>query len=232
MITLRRAGERGGGDHGWLNTRHTFSFADYYDPSWMGFRKLRVLNEDIVQPGHGFPRHSHRDAEIVSYVLEGALEHRDSMGNGSVVRPGEVQRMSAGTGVSHSEKNPSSTEPLHFLQIWFLPDRAGHEPGYEQKTFTDEERTDRLRLVASRDGRDGSVTVHQDVDMYSGLLGAGKSVLHALAPQRHAWLHVAKGRVKLGSHSLAAGDGARISDEQQLNLEALEPSEIVLFDLA
>jgi hypothetical protein len=232
MISLRRAEERGGADYGWLRTRHTFSFAEYFDPSWMGFRKLRVLNEDVVQPGHGFPRHSHRDAEIVSYVLEGALEHRDSMGNGSVVRPGEVQRMSAGTGVSHSEKNPSASEPVHFLQIWLLPDRAGYPPSYEQKAFSEDERRDRLRLVASRDGRDGSVTVHQDVDMYLSLLSPNGNVTHELAPSRHAWIHVAKGRAQLGSHTLSAGDGAKISDEPRVVLKALDPSELVLFDLS
>src|SRR5687768_13043533 len=185
MIVLRRSEERGGGDHGWLRTRHTFSFADYYDPRWMNFRALRVLNEDIVEPGHGFPRHSHRDAEIVSLVLEGSLEHKDSMGNGSVIRPGDVQRMSAGTGVSHSEYNPSRTDPVHFLQIWFLPDRPGYPASYEQKAFGEEERRDRLRLVASRDGREGSVTLHQDASLYVGSLSPGVELTHALAPGRH-----------------------------------------------
>jgi quercetin 2,3-dioxygenase len=231
MFTIRRSSERGGANHGWLNTRHTFSFADYYDPRWMSFRALRVLNEDIVEPGHGFPRHGHRDAEIVSYVLDGALEHKDSMGNGSVIRPGDVQRMTAGTGVSHSEKNHSSSQPVHFLQIWFLPDRPGHTPGYEQKAFSDEERRDRLRLVASSDGREGSVTVHQDVAMYSALLGEGASVSHVLASSRHAWLHVARGKLRLGDQLLAQGDGAGVSDEARLELTALAPSELVMFDL-
>ena len=231
MVKIRRSSERGGGKHGWLDTRHTFSFADYYDPSWMSFRALRVLNEDSVAPGRGFPRHGHRDAEIVSYVLEGALEHQDSIGNGSVIRPGDVQRMTAGTGVTHSEKNHSSSESVHFLQIWFLADRAGRAPSYEQKAFSEEERRDRLRLVASPDARDGSVTVHQDVDMYSALLGEGKAVSHELARGRHAWLHVARGKLRLGDQVLGAGDGAGLSDEPRLELTGVEPAEIVLFDL-
>ncbi len=231
MIVLRKSEERGGGDHGWLRTRHTFSFADYYDPRWMSFRALRVLNEDIVQPGNGFPRHSHRDAEIVSIVLEGSLEHKDSMGNGSVIRPGDVQRMSAGTGVSHSEYNPSRSEPVHFLQIWFLPDKAGYPPSYEQKAFSDEERRDRLRLVASNDGRDGSVTIHQDADLYVSSLGAGKELTHELRSGRHAWLQVTRGKLRLDGQELSAGDGAGIRAESRLTLTALEAADVVLFDL-
>jgi len=231
MIVLRKSEDRGGGDYGWLRTRHTFSFADYYDPRWMSFRALRVLNEDIVQPGHGFPRHSHRDAEIVSIVLEGSLEHKDSMGNGSVIRPGDVQRMSAGTGVSHSEYNPSRSERLHFLQIWFLPDRPGYPPSYEQKAFSEEERRDQLRLVASSDGRDGSVTLHQDALLYVGSLGAGTELTHELPSKRHSWLQVTRGRVRLSGQELSQGDGAGVSAESGLTLTALEPADVVVFDL-
>jgi quercetin 2,3-dioxygenase len=231
MMLVRRSDERGGGDHGWLRTRHTFSFADYYDPRWMSFRTLRVLNEDVVEPGHGFPRHSHRDAEIVSLVLEGSLEHRDSLGNGSVIRPGDVQRMSAGTGVSHSEYNPSKSERLHFLQIWFLPDRQGHTPSYEQRAFSEEQRRDRLALLASNNGREGSVTLHQDADLYMGTLTPGKELDHELASGRYAWLQVARGRVRAFDEELGAGDGAAIGEERKIALTALEPSEVVLFDL-
>src|SRR5205809_7896778 len=190
MIQIRRAGERGHANHGWLDTYHTFSFSDYYDPKFMGFRSLRVINEDWVQPGYGFPTHPHRDMEIITYVLEGSLEHKDSMGTGSVIRPGEVQKMSAGTGVRHSEFNPSPTEPAHLLQIWLTPERRGLTPGYEQKAFPEGERRNRWRLVASRDGRDGSVTIHQDAAMYVTSLDAGKEVTHSLPPGRHAWLQV------------------------------------------
>jgi quercetin 2,3-dioxygenase len=231
MMLVRRSDERGGGDHGWLRTRHTFSFADYYDPRWMSFRALRVLNEDVVEPGHGFPRHSHRDAEIVSLVLEGSLEHKDSLGSGSVIRPGDVQRMSAGTGVSHSEYNPSKSERLHFLQIWFLPDRQGYAPSYEQRAFSEEQRRDRLALLASHDGRDGSVTLHQDAALYMGTLTPGKELDHDLAPGRYAWVQVTRGRVRVGDQELGAGDGAAIGEERKIALTALEPSEVVLFDL-
>lgn len=231
MILVRRSGERGGGDHGWLRTRHTFSFADYYDPRWMNFRALRVLNEDIVDPGQGFPQHSHRDAEIVSLVLEGSLEHKDSLGTGSVIRPGDVQRMSAGTGVSHSEYNPSQSDRLHFLQIWFLPDRRGYPPSYEQRAFSEEQRRDRLALLASNDGRDGSVTIHQDADLYMGSLSPGAELAHTLGAGRHAWLQVTRGRVRMLDEELGAGDGAGISEEAKLALTGLEPAEVVLFDL-
>jgi redox-sensitive bicupin YhaK (pirin superfamily) len=231
MMLVRRSDERGGGDHGWLRTRHTFSFADYYDPRWMSFRTLRVLNEDVVEPGHGFPRHSHRDAEIVSLVLEGSLEHKDSLGNGSVIRPGDVQRMSAGTGVSHSEYNPSKSERLHFLQIWFLPDRQGYAPSYEQRAFSEEQRRDRLALLASSDGRDGSVTLHQDAALYMGTLAPGKELDHDLASGRYAWVQVTRGRVRAFDQELGAGDGAAIDEDRKIALTALELSEVVLFDL-
>jgi quercetin 2,3-dioxygenase len=231
MMLVRRSDERGGGDHGWLRTRHTFSFADYYDPRWMSFRTLRVLNEDVVEPGHGFPRHSHRDAEIVSLVLEGSLEHKDSLGNGSVIRPGDVQRMSAGTGVSHSEYNPSKSDRLHFLQIWFLPDRQGYAPSYEQRAFSEEQRRDRLALLASSDGRDGSVTLHQDAALYMGTLAPGKELGHDLASGRYAWVQVTRGRVRAFDQELGAGDGAAIDEDRKIALTALELSEVVLFDL-
>jgi redox-sensitive bicupin YhaK (pirin superfamily) len=232
MIVLRPGAERGHFDHGWLDTYHTFSFADYHDPRHMGFRALRVLNEDRVAPGAGFPTHGHRDMEIVTYVLEGALEHRDSLGTGSVIRPGEVQRMSAGTGVRHSEHNASSTEPVHLLQIWLLPDRAGRRPEYEQKAFADAERRGRLRLIVSPDGRDGSVTVHQDTRLYATRLDAGQRVTHALAPGRHAWVQVARGRLMLNETLLEAGDGAAVVEEPDITLAGVEDAEALLFDLA
>lgn len=232
MITLRRAEDRGHFDFGWLNTYHTFSFGDYYDPRFMGFRDLRVINEDRVRAGRGFPTHPHRDMEIISYVLEGALEHKDSMGNGSVIRPGEVQRMSAGTGVTHSEKNHSPNEAAHFLQIWITPGEQGLAPGYEQKMYSDEEKRGRLRLIASPDGRDGSVTVHQDTHLYAALLDKGEEVSHTRAQGRYAWLQVARGMVAINGHQLKQGDGAGISEEQSLKVAGLEPSEILLFDLA
>lgn len=231
MFTVRRAIERGGGRYGWLETRHTFSFADYYDPAYMGFRSLRVLNDDRVAPGQGFPAHPHRDMEIVSYVLDGALEHRDSMGHGSVIRPGDVQRMSAGTGVVHSEYNHSATEPLRFLQIWLLPERRGLPPGYEQATFGREERLGRLRLVASADGREGSVTVRQDVSLYAALLEEGHVVRHELAAGRHAWLQVARGALRAQELELREGDGLRVSDEPSIELRGTGPAEVLLFDL-
>jgi redox-sensitive bicupin YhaK (pirin superfamily) len=232
MITVRRAGERGHEDYGWLDTQHTFSFGEYHDPRHMGFRTLRVINEDRVRPESGFGTHSHRDMEIVSYVLGGELGHKDSMGTGSVIRPGDVQRMSAGTGVTHSEWNHSKTEPVHFLQIWILPERRGLEPSYEQKTLAPAETQNRLRLVASADGRDGSVTVHQDAQLHVARLDAGKEIAHALAAGRHAWVQVARGTVELNGTALAAGDGAAVSDEGALAIRASEPSEILLFDLA
>jgi redox-sensitive bicupin YhaK (pirin superfamily) len=232
MITLRKAGERGHARHGWLESYHTFSFAGYHDPEHMGFRDLRVINEDYVQPRQGFGTHSHRDMEIVTWVLDGALEHKDSLGTGSVIRPGDVQRMSAGTGVSHSEFNHSATELVHLLQIWILPERDGGPPSYEQKHFPPEERRGALRLLASRDGRDGSVRIQQDAALYTALLGAGQSVEHALRPGRHAWLQLARGRCTLNGVALEAGDGAAVSGEKSLRLADAKDAEILLFDLA
>ena len=231
MIKIRKSTERGHLNFGWLDTYHTFSFGEYYDPRNMGFRTLRVINEDFVSAGRGFPEHGHNDMEIVTYILGGALEHRDSMGNGSVIRPGDVQRMSAGTGVRHSEKNPSAEEPVHLLQIWILPAERGIEPGYEQKSFAEDERRGRLRLVASPDGGEGSVTIHQDARIYSTLLEAGQSVEHALAPGRHAWAQVARGAVEISGQSLAQGDGAAASEEERVVITASEPAEVLLFDL-
>ena len=231
MLRLRRSDERGHARHGWLDSRHTFSFADYHDPRHMGFRDLRVINEDRVEPGRGFAPHAHRDMEIVSYVLAGALAHEDSLGNGSVIRPGDVQRMSAGTGITHGEQNPSASEPVHFLQIWILPEREGLAPSYEQKHFPAEERRGRLRLVASRDGREGSIRIHQDVDLFATLLGAGDALEHALRPGRHAWLQLARGRCTLNGVALEAGDGAAVSEERSLRLAGGD-AELLLFDLA
>jgi redox-sensitive bicupin YhaK (pirin superfamily) len=230
-ITIRPAKERGHADHGWLDTWHTFSFSDYHDPRFMGFRVLRVINEDIVAPGRGFPTHGHRDMEIITYVLAGALEHRDSLGTGSTIRPGEVQRMSAGTGVRHSEANASRTEPVHLLQIWIEPARRGVEPGYEQKTVADPDTRGRLRLIASPDGADGSVTIHQDARVYATRLGPGERVVHRLAPGRHAWVHVARGVLTLQGQPLAAGDGAAISGESTVTLAGDPDAEALLFDL-
>lgn len=232
MFTIRRSHERGHADHGWLDSHHTFSFADYQDPRHMGFRSLRVINEDRVAPGKGFGTHSHKDMEIVSYVLAGALEHKDSLGTGSVIQPGDVQRMSAGTGVAHSEFNHSRSEPVHFLQIWILPEQRGSAPGYEQKRFEPEARTGRLCLIASRDGREGSVTVHQDVALYAALLAPGDAVSHRFAPGRRGWLQVARGAVKVGEATLQAGDGAAIDEAEQVEIVGLEPAEVLLFDLA
>jgi redox-sensitive bicupin YhaK (pirin superfamily) len=214
-----------------LESYHTFSFADYYDPRHMGFQTLRVINEDRVQPGKGFGTHPHRDMEILSYVLEGALEHKDSLGTGSVITPGEVQRMSAGTGVSHSEFNHSGSELVHFLQIWLLPERAGLPPSYEQRAFPAEEKRRKLRLVASRDGREGSVTIHQAVDLYTSLLDPGEVVTHRLTPGRHAWVQMARGAVRLNDTPLSAGDGAAVSEETQLTVTAEDRAELLLFDL-
>jgi len=232
MIVARRSDERGRANHGWLDSRHTFSFADYYDPQHMGFRALRVINEDRVQPGQGFGTHAHRDMEIISYVLEGQLAHRDDMGTGSVIRPGDVQRMSAGTGVRHSEMNPSPTDGVHFFQIWVLPERQGIEPSYQQKRFEDADRRGRFRLVAARDGRDGAITVHQDVDLYAALFDAGDRAAFTLRPGRHAWIQVASGEIAVNGQVLHAGDGAAISDETALTVTAATPSEVLLFDLA
>jgi redox-sensitive bicupin YhaK (pirin superfamily) len=232
MIAIRPSKQRGGGDHGWLNTRHSFSFDTYYDPRFMGFRSLRVINEDVVQPGHGIPMHPHRDMEIITYVLEGALEHQDSLGTGSVIRPGDGQRMSAGKGIRHSEKNPSLSDPAHLLQIWILPERPGLEPSYEQKAFPEEEKRGKLRLIAAPGGEDDSVTIHQDAKLYVSLLEPGEEVSHQLGKGRHAWLQVAKGTVDLDGNSLTQGDGAAISNEQKLSVKGLESAEILLFDLA
>ncbi len=232
MITVRRSQERGGGDHGWLQTRHSFSFDQYYDSRYMGFRSLRVINEDWVQPGHGFPTHPHRDMEIITYVLEGALEHKDSLGTGSVIRPGDGQRMSAGTGIRHSEANASKADAVHLLQIWIIPDKPGHQPGYEQKTFPAEEKRGKLRLIASPDGQDGSVTIHQDAKLYVSLLEPGQQVEHGFSKGRHGWLQVAKGAVEVNGKALNQGDGATISDEQKLTIKGSADSEVLLFDLA
>jgi redox-sensitive bicupin YhaK (pirin superfamily) len=231
MITVRPARERGHAEHGWLDSHHTFSFADYHDPRHMGFRALRVINEDRVEAARGFGTHSHRDMEIISYVLEGALEHKDSMGTGSIIRPGDVQRMTAGTGVAHSEFNHSKTEGVHFLQIWIVPEKARLEPSYEQQSFPVEARKNQLRLVAARDARDGAVTLHQDADVYAGVLDEGAAVSHALAPGRHAWVQVARGAVTLNGKPLDEGDGAAISDEARLDLQARAAAEVIVFDL-
>lgn len=232
MITIRNAQDRGHFDHGWLNTYHTFSFADYYDPAHMGFRNLRVINEDRVLPARGFGTHPHCDMEIVTYILEGSLEHRDSMGNGSVIRPGEVQRMSAGTGVTHSEVNPSKTEPVHLLQIWLLPAERGIRPEYEQKQFLPAELEGRFRLVASPDGRDGSVVIHTDAALYAGRIGAAVTSELPLGAARHAWVQVARGKVRVNGHELKAGDGAALSGEPSILVEGIEASELLVFDLA
>jgi redox-sensitive bicupin YhaK (pirin superfamily) len=232
MITLRKASERGHADHGWLDTHHTFSFAGYFDPEHMGFRSLRVINEDRVAPGEGFGTHPHRDMEIITYVLEGALQHRDSMGTGAVIRPGEVQRMSAGTGVTHSEFNASSKDPVHLLQIWIMPGKKGLAPSYEQRKFDDADRRGRLRLVASPDGRDGSVKVHQDARLYASLLSTGQEASYDNAPERHAWLQVARGNLTVNGQELGAGDGLAVSGAERLAIKARSDAEILLFDLA
>jgi redox-sensitive bicupin YhaK (pirin superfamily) len=234
MIALRPATERGHADHGWLNTYHSFSFADYYDPRHMGFRALRVINEDWVQPGRGFATHSHHDMEIITYVLEGALSHKDSMGNASVIRPGEVQRMSAGTGVRHSEFNPSANDPVHLLQIWILPSERGLTPSYEQKTFSTAEKLGKLRLIASEDGREGSVGIHQDASVFATLLPKGSKVVHQLEPNRHAYVHVARGDVLFNGKPLHAGDGAALTSEtiELAGVSDDDAAEVLLFDLA
>ena len=232
MIKVRKAGDRGHANHGWLNTYHTFSFAGYQDPNHMGFRSLRVMNEDRVQPGEGFGTHGHRDMEIISYVLEGALQHKDSMGNGSVLRPGMFQRMTAGSGVQHSEFNASKTEPMHFYQIWILPESQGLKPGYEERNFTLEEKQDQLRLVASRDGNDNSLLIHQDVSIYLTVLHAGKQLDYPANPERHVWLQLIRGKLKVNDYELGSSDGAAISEESELNISALQTGEFMLFDLA
>lgn len=233
MITLRPAQARGVADFGWLDSRHTFSFGEYYDPNFMGFADLRVINEDKVSPAGGFSTHGHRDMEIISYVLDGALEHKDSLGTGSVIRPGDVQRMSAGTGILHSEYNASQSDPVHFLQIWILPQQKGIEPSYEQKRFSDEDKRGQLRLVGSREGREGSVTIHQDVDLYASVLHGGEEVSHRLAEGRVAWLQVVRGAVQLNEQVLSAGDGAAIANEPLITLRgSADAAEVLLFDMA
>jgi quercetin 2,3-dioxygenase len=231
VIALRRSEERGHAQHGWLDSRFTFSFAEYYDPGQMGFSVLRVINDDHIAPGQGFPTHPHQDMEILTYVLEGAVAHKDSMGTSTVVRPGEVQRMTAGTGVRHSEFNASGTEELHLLQIWILPERRGLQPGYAQKAFPEDELQGKLRLVADHDGRDGSITIHQDVALYATKLDRGQAVTHHLKPGRHAWIHVARGKVHLNGQGLQAGDGAAVSEETVLTLDHPDGAEVLLFDL-
>jgi redox-sensitive bicupin YhaK (pirin superfamily) len=232
MITVRPAAERGTDNLGWLDSRHTFSFGHYYDPKHMGFGPLRVINEDRVRPGAGFETHGHRDMEIISYVLEGALEHKDSIGTGSVIRPGDIQVMSAGTGIRHSEFNHSQTEPVHFLQIWVMPDREGLRPRYDQKTFPQPEKRGRLRLVGSPDGRDGSILIHQDVNVYDALLGAGDSIKQPLKKDRKGWVQVVRGSLNVNGRNAQAGDGVALEDEADLTITSREDgSEILLFDL-
>jgi len=232
MIHIRKSSDRGHADHGWLNTRFTFSFADYYDPKHVQFRTLRVMNDDRVAGGGGFPTHPHRDMEIVTYVLAGALAHKDSMGNGSVIKPGDVQYMSAGTGVAHSEFNASKTEAVHLYQIWMFPDQPGYQPAYDQKNFSDDEKRGKLRLVVSPDGREGSLKIRQDNELYATILGAGDRVKHELKPQRHAYVQVAKGSVTLNGKAMEVGDGAEISGEKTLELTGAQEAEVLLFDLA
>ncbi|MBF0342482.1 MAG: pirin family protein [Magnetococcales bacterium] len=232
MITIRHAQERGAADHGWLTTRHTFSFADYYDPNHMGFRTLRVINEDIVQPGTGFEMHGHRDMEVVSFLIRGALRHRDSTGTESLLQAGEVQRMTAGVGIRHSEHNPSATEPTHFLQIWILPDQKGLPPGYQQQSFPREERRGVFRLIASPDGADRSLTIHQDTRLYGLILESGEEATHPLAPGRHAWVQVVSGEVMIQGRRVSAGDGVALSQEKEVQAVGCCPAEILLFDLA
>jgi redox-sensitive bicupin YhaK (pirin superfamily) len=231
MITIRKAEERGHFDFGWLNTYHSFSFGDYYDPTHTRFRTLRVINEDVVQPGHGFPRHGHRDMEIVTYILQGALEHRDSMGTGSIIRRGDAQRMSAGTGVMHSEANPSPDAPVHLLQIWILPREQGLTPEYEEKKFSDEDKRNKLRLIVSPNGADDSVKIHQDAKIYASLLDERQELVHPLENGRGAWLQVAAGAVTLNGIDLKQGDGAAVNDESSVRITAPQPAEFLLFDL-
>ncbi|MBI3345302.1 MAG: pirin family protein [Gammaproteobacteria bacterium] len=231
MISLRKAAERGHAHHGWLDTYHSFSFADYYDPGHMGFASLRVINEDRVAPGGGFPTHGHRDMEIITYVLEGALQHKDSMGNGSVIRPGDVQRMSAGMGVTHSESNASESEFVHLLQIWIIPDKTGVAPSYEQKYFAPGEKQHRLRLIASPDGRDGSVRIEHDGFVYASLLDGGDELTHMLAPGRSAYVQVARGALSVNGKKVNAGDGVMLEDEHEVRLSDARQAEVLLFDL-
>jgi redox-sensitive bicupin YhaK (pirin superfamily) len=231
MFHVRKARERGHADHGWLDTYHTFSFADYYDPAYMGFRALRVINEDRVQPGEGFGMHGHRDMEIITYVLEGTLEHKDSLGTGSRITPGELQHMTAGTGVRHSEFNPSATQPVHLYQIWLLPRRQGLPPSYQQRSFDEREKQGRFRLVAAPDSADGALTIQQDARLYLGSLVPGQEITHAIDKGRAAWLQVLRGNVKSFGHELTAGDGVAITEEKAVAVQAAAASEILLFDL-
>lgn len=232
MLTVRHSNQRGHFDHGWLNTYHTFSFDQYYDPRYMGFRSLRVINEDFVAPGRGFPKHGHRDMEIITYILQGGLKHEDSMGNGSIIRPGDVQRMTAGTGVRHSEQNASEEELVHLLQIWIIPNAEHLQPGYEQKAFTLDERLNQLRLIASTDGRDGSISVHQDVSLFASILDAGQQVRQQMDPLRFGWLQVARGTVTVNNERVEQGDGVVVVAESELEIRAEDPAEFLLFDLA
>jgi redox-sensitive bicupin YhaK (pirin superfamily) len=232
MLELRKAADRGTANFGWLDSRHTFSFGDYHDPGHMGFGPLRVINEDRVSPGQGFGTHGHRDMEIISYVLEGALEHKDSIGTGSVIRPGDVQVMSAGTGIRHSEFNHSKTEPVHFLQIWIVPDREGIAPRYDQKRFPDDEKRGRLRLVGASDGGEGAIVIHQDVKLFASILNAGQQVTHTMSPGRRAWLQVVRGAVQINGRDLNAGDGAAAQDDAALAVTGqVDGAEILVFDL-
>jgi redox-sensitive bicupin YhaK (pirin superfamily) len=232
MITLRPGSDRGHANHGWLDSYHTFSFANYYDPEYMGFRALRVINEDRINPGKGFGAHGHRDMEILTYVLEGALEHKDSLGNGAIITPGEVQRMSAGTGIVHSEFNPSKTDSVHLLQIWILPNQQGLEPSYEQRMFPLAERQSQLRLIAAGDARDGAVKIYQDVDLYSSVLQVGDRLSYQLQPNRYGWLQVARGTANLNGQALQAGDGVAVNEAELLKITTDDGAEILLFDLA
>lgn len=232
MLTIRSAQDRGVANFGWLDSRHTFSFGNYHDPKYMGFADLRVINEDFVDPGQGFPTHGHQDMEIVTYILDGALEHKDSIGTGSTIFPGDVQRMSAGTGIRHSEFNASQSENVHLLQIWILPEKKGIEPSYEQKHFTEADKRGKLRLVGSPDGRDGSVVIHQDIDLYAAALPVGEAVSHTFAPGRVGWLQVARGSVKLNEHQLKAGDGVAIDRETNIDIQGIDrDTEVLLFDM-
>ena len=231
-MTIRKATERGHANHGWLDSHHTFSFADYYDPKHMGFRSLRVINDDRVEGGMGFGSHPHRDMEIISYVLEGALAHKDSMGTGATIRPGDVQRMSAGTGVVHSEFNASKADEVHFLQIWLIPAKSGIKPGYEQKTFSDADKRGTLKLVASQTAANGSLEIHTDANVYAGLFDAGEQAQLEIADKRGAWVHVARGKVKVNDQLLGEGDGVAIENERTIRVEGVDGAEVLVFDLA
>jgi redox-sensitive bicupin YhaK (pirin superfamily) len=230
MMNLRKANDRGHANHGWLDTYHSFSFADYYDPQWMGFGPLRVINDDLVMPGMGFGTHPHRDMEIITYILSGSLEHKDSMGNGRIIRPGEVQYMSAGSGVKHSEFNPSKDEAVHLLQVWIQPDAKGVKPRYAEKSIQDAP-VGQLQLVTSKTGRDNSIAIHQDADLWIARLDAGNRVTHPLAQGRQAWLHVAEGEVSVNGKTLSGGDAVAVTAETKLDLNAVKPSQVLLFDL-